>query len=159
MSESARPIARTSAPWIALLVIILLAACSAAGYFWWQLRAAATQPAAISLAPPPAPVLMVLETFTVNVANPDNDLDRVLYVGLTLRLPNEETRKTFNDYLPLVRSRLLLLLSRQQASELACPLGKQGLIDKIKQTLAEPLVAGQPPQVVDDVLFTAFILR
>ncbi|CAK8743671.1 hypothetical protein SODG_006807 [Sodalis praecaptivus] len=102
---------------------------------------------------------MVLETFTVNVANPDNDLDRVLYVGLTLRLPNEETRKTFNDYLPLVRSRLLLLLSRQQASELACPLGKQGLIDKIKQTLAEPLVAGQPPQVVDDVLFTAFILR
>ncbi|BAE75327.1 flagellar basal body-associated protein FliL [Sodalis glossinidius str. 'morsitans'] len=153
MSESARPIARTSAPWITPLVIVLIAASGAAGYFWWQLRAAATT----SLAPPPAPVFMVLETFTVNVANPDNDLDRVLYVGLTLRLPNEETRKTFNDYLPLVHSRLLL--SRQQAGELASPQGKQGLIDKIKQTLAEPLVAGQPPQVVDDVLFTAFILR
>ncbi|MDI5419105.1 flagellar basal body-associated protein FliL, partial [Salmonella enterica subsp. enterica serovar Kentucky] len=29
----------------------------------------------------------------------------------------------------------------------------------IKETLAAPLVAGQPKQVVTDVLYTAFILR
>ncbi len=64
-----------------------------------------------------------------------------------------------SDYLPEVRSRLLLLLSRQSAAALATEQGKQALVEQIKQALAPPLVKGQPPQVVDDVLFTAFILR
>ena len=36
---------------------------------------------------------------------------------------------------------------------------KQKLVDAIKQTLATPLVNGQPKQEVTDVLYTAFILR
>ena len=58
-----------------------------------------------------------------------------------------------------VRSRLLLLFSRQDASALATDVGKQKLVDAIKQTLATPLVNGQPKQEVTDVLYTAFILR
>lgn len=100
-----------------------------------------------------------MDTFTVNLVNPDNDPDRVLYVGFTLRLPDEDTRRRLNDYLPEVRSRLLLLLSRQSAAQLATEQGKQALVEQIKQALAPPLVKTQPPQVVSDVLFTAFILR
>jgi len=37
--------------------------------------------------------------------------------------------------------------------------GKQQLVDQIKQVLSEPLVSGQPRPVINDVLFTAFILR
>ena len=33
------------------------------------------------------------------------------------------------------------------------------LVQEIKQVLDVPLVKGQPPQVINDVLFTAFILR
>jgi flagellar FliL protein len=87
------------------------------------------------------------------------DADRVLYVGITLRLKDEATRARLNDYLPEVRSRLLLLFSRQDASALATDVGKQKLVDAIKQTLATPLVNGQPKQEVTDVLYTAFILR
>jgi len=83
----------------------------------------------------------------------------VLYVGFTLRLPDEDTRRRMNDYLPEVRSRLLLLLSRQSAAALATEQGKQALVEQIKQALTPPLVKGQPPQAVNDVLFTAFILR
>lgn len=36
---------------------------------------------------------MPLDTFTVNLVTPDNDPDRVLYIGLTLRLPDEATRR------------------------------------------------------------------
>jgi flagellar FliL protein len=64
--------------------------------------------------PPPAPVFFPLDTFTVNLG----DADRVLYVGITLRLKDEATRSRLNDYLPEVRSRLLLLFSRQDASTL-----------------------------------------
>ncbi|ECY5113817.1 flagellar basal body-associated protein FliL, partial [Salmonella enterica subsp. enterica serovar Typhimurium] len=74
-------------------------------------------------------------------------------------LKDEATRARLNEYLPEVRSRLLLLFSRQNAAELSTEAGKQKLIAAIKETLAAPLVAGQPKQVVTDVLYTAFILR
>lgn len=143
-----------------VLLIVTLIACSVAGYTVWRMmKTPADAAAAAKPEPPPAPVFFALDTFTVNLINPDNDPDRVLYVGFTLRLPDEESRRRMNDYLPEVRSRLLLLLSRQSASALANEQGKQALVAQIKQVLAPPLVQGQPQQVVTDVLFTAFILR
>ena len=85
--------------------------------------------------------------------------DRVLYIGITLRLKDEATRSRLSEYLPEVRSRLLLLFSRQDAAVLATEEGKKNLIAEIKTTLSTPLVAGQPKQDVTDVLYTAFILR
>lgn len=140
---------------VILLVLIALGASGAAGYSWWLMQ----QPAEAKQLPPPAPVFMPLDTFTVNLVTPDNNPDRVLYIGLTLRLPDEEVRRRLNDFLPEVRSRLLMLLSRQEASQLANEQGKQQLVAQIKDVLSPPLVAGQPKQVVSDVLFTAFILR
>lgn len=83
---------------------------------------------------------MPLDTFTVNLVTPDNNPDRVLYIGLTLRLPDESTRRQLNDFLPEVRSRLLMLLSRQEASQLANEQGKQRLVAQIKDVLSPPLV-------------------
>ena len=102
----------------------------------------------------PSPVFYALDTFTVNLG----DADRVLYIGITLRLKDEATRSRLSEYLPEVRSRLLLLFSRQDAAVLATE-GKKNLIAEIKTTLSTPLVAGQPKQDVTDVLYTAFILR
>ncbi|AVF34709.1 flagellar basal body-associated protein FliL [Rahnella sikkimica] len=146
-----------------LLLLITLGACGAAGYAWWMMHK--QQPANGSAAevkksePPAAPIFLALDTFTVNLQTPDNDPDRVLYIGLTLRLPDEQNRATLTEYLPEVRSRLLLLLSRQKTGDLANEAGKQQLVQEIKQVLDAPLVKGQPPQVINDVLFTAFILR
>ncbi|CAI0750296.1 flagellar basal body-associated protein FliL [Serratia rubidaea] len=162
MSQNTLPTAPKKRPLLViLLLLITVAACGAAGYSWWLLQqkdhggsAAAAKPQ-----PPAAPVFMPLDTFTVNLMTPDNDPDRVLYIGLTLRLPDEATRRQMNDFLPEVRSRLLMLLSRQEAAQLANEQGKQQLVAQIKQVLSPPLVNGQPKQVVSDVLFTAFILR
>jgi flagellar FliL protein len=162
MSQNSLPTAATKKRpiLVILLVLIALGACGAAGYSWWLMQHKNGQPAAEEKKqPPPAPVFMPLDTFTVNLVTPDNNLDRVLYIGLTLRLPDEETRRRLNDFLPEVRSRLLMLLSRQEASQLANEQGKQQLVAQIKDVLSPPLVTGQPKQVVSDVLFTAFILR
>ncbi|ALB63215.1 Flagellar biosynthesis protein FliL [Cronobacter condimenti 1330] len=141
--------------WIPLLVLITLAACATAGYSYWRMQQHGPSEAKAAPEPPPAPVFFALDTFTVNLG----DADRVLYVGITLRLKDDATRQRLSDYLPEVRSRLLLLFSRQDASQLATDEGKQKLVEAIKQTLSAPLVAGQPKQVVTDVLYTAFILR
>ncbi|RWR03918.1 flagellar basal body-associated protein FliL [[Pantoea] beijingensis] len=161
MSDNAQATGRKRSLMLPVLLLVTLAACSVAGYAIWKMtKGNADEKSALSVTPPPlAPVFFVLDTFTVNLVNEDNDPDRVLYVGFTLRLPDEETRRRMSDYLPEVRSRLLLLLSRQHAMTLANDQGKQALITAIKQALTAPLIAGQPPQVVNDVLFTAFILR
>lgn len=154
MTDSILNKGRKRSIWMPLLVLITLAACATAGYSYWRMN---QQPATnvAEPAPPPAPVFFALDTFTVNLG----DADRVLYVGITLRLQDDATRVRISEYLPEVRSRLLLLFSRQDANELATDDGKQKLVNAIKATLEAPLVEGQPKQVVTDVLYTAFILR
>ncbi|ANI31644.1 flagellar basal body-associated protein FliL [Yersinia entomophaga] len=156
MSDNTIPAKRKSSIWVILLVLIAVASAAGGGYSWWVLHN--SKPANVKPVPV-APVFMPLDTFTVNLITPDNNLDRVLYIGLTLRLPDENTRRALNDYLPEVRSRLLLLLSRQTAESLANEEGKQRLMAQIKTVLSPPMVKGQPNQVISDVLFTAFILR
>lgn len=159
MSQQVLPSARKQSKWRVALIVIVIAAGGAAGYFWWQHKLPGQMADTMAPAPAPVPVFLPLETFTVNLVNPTNDPDRVLYIGLTLRVPDDATRKQMTDFLPAVRSRLLLLLTRQDAATLAGDQGKQQLIEQIKVVLNEPLAAGQPRPVVNDVLFTAFILR
>ncbi|MDU6923553.1 flagellar basal body-associated protein FliL [Franconibacter helveticus 513] len=155
MTDSAITKSRKRSIWIPLLVLITLAACATAGYSYWRMQQQPASAAKAEPEPPPAPVFFALDTFTVNLG----DADRVLYIGVTLRLKDEASRQRINEYLPEVRSRLLLLFSRQDANTLATDEGKQKLVAAIKETLAPPLVTGQPQQVVTDVLYTAFILR
>jgi len=155
MTDSAINKKSKRAIWIPLLVLITLAACATAGYSYLRMQQQPSASVKAEPPPPPAPVFFALDTFTVNLG----DADRVLYIGITLRMKDEATRSRLNEYLPEVRSRLLLLFSRQNAATLATEEGKQQLITAIKETLATPLVVGQPKQVVTDVLYTAFILR
>ncbi len=155
MTDTAQTKGRKRSLWMPLLVLITLAACATAGYSYWRMQ---EQPAAAQASkpePPPAPVFFAMDTFTVNLG----DADRVLYIGITLRLKDDATRQRLSEFLPEVRSRLLLLFSRQDAAALATDEGKQKLVEAIKNTLAPPLVAGSSQQVVSDVLYTAFILR
>ena len=155
MTDTASKKGRRRTVWMPLLVLITLAACASAGYSYWRLQQQANAQQEQAPPPPAAPIFYALDTFTVNLG----DADRVLYIGVTLRLDKEETRQRLSQFLPEVRSRLLLLFSRQDANTLATEDGKLKLIEAIKSTLATPLVSGKQPQVVSDVLYTAFILR
>ncbi|WP_445497883.1 flagellar basal body-associated protein FliL [Photorhabdus sp. SF281] len=144
--------------WMILLVLITVVGSAIGGYSWWTLKQAKKSDSAASR-PIAVPVFMALEPFTVNLIDNEDHFDRVLYIGVTLRLANEKTRQRFHMYLPEVRSRMLLLLSRQKSADLAHDSGKQRLMTDIKQTLHPTLVPGEPDQVITDVLFTTFILR
>lgn len=84
MSDNTFPAKRKSSIWLILLVLVAIAASAGGGYSWWLLHKSKPTNTQIVAA---IPVFMPLETFTVNLITPDNNLDRVLYIGLTLRLP------------------------------------------------------------------------
>lgn len=104
------------------------------------------------------PIFMRIEPFTVNLAD-DRYGSRLLYTGLTLRVGNDLTQQILEDHMPQVRSRLLMLLSDKQASELTSPEGKEQLAQAIINRLNVPLTENQPPLDLREVLFTEFIVQ
>lgn len=142
-----------------LFALVALAGAGFGGYTWWTTQQD-TQTVSEDEKRPnmPQPIFMELEPFTVNLAGVDGP-DRVLYIHVTLRLANEKSRKQLHEYLPEVRSRLLLLLSEQKAKNIENHDGKLQLMKEIKQTLTPTLIPGDTDQDISDVLFTTFILR
>ncbi|WP_092519026.1 flagellar basal body-associated protein FliL [Xenorhabdus japonica] len=160
MSDYSYEHKRTNPIWMILLILIAVLGAAIGGYSWWVMSQSTNnstkqeQATAIDI-----PIFMTLEPFTVNLIDNEDHFDRVLYVGVTLRLSDQETRQRLHNYLPEVRSRMLLLLSRQKATALAKDDGKMHLMADIKQTLHPTLIPGEPDQEITDVLFTTFILR
>ncbi|HEE8950843.1 TPA: flagellar basal body-associated protein FliL [Providencia rettgeri] len=143
-----------------LLTLIALAGAGFGGYTWWTTQQG-TQTVNEEEKRPnmPQPIFMELEPFTVNLTGAADAPDRVLYIHVTLRLANEKSRKQLHEYLPEVRSRMLLLLSEQKAKNIETHEGKLQLMKDIKQTLTPTLIPGDTDQDISDVLFTTFILR
>lgn len=148
-----------------VLLIVALLACAAAGYAWMQLKSvqhgaqtAEDNGEQQKKKETPAPVFVPLESFTVSL-KPDADRDdRVLYIGVTLRVADAAAEKMVNLYLPEVRSRLLMLFSQQTATELNTLEGKEALRQKVKEALVKPF-AGQEVIAISDVYYNVFILR
>ncbi|MBD2821528.1 flagellar basal body-associated protein FliL [Xenorhabdus sp. 42] len=158
MSDYSYEHKRKNPIWMILLILIAVLGAAIGGYSWWEMNQLAND-STNKTKVIESPVFMALEPFTVNLIDNEEHFDRVLYIGVTLRLPYEKTRQRFNDYLPEVRSRMLLLLSRQSAVALAKDDGKMSLVAEIKQTLFPTLIPGESDQEITDVLFTTFILR
>ncbi|ELP5717492.1 flagellar basal body-associated protein FliL (plasmid) [Enterobacter asburiae] len=105
-----------------------------------------------------SPIYIPLDTFTVSLNPTDKDVDRVLYIGLTLRVRDNQSRELVQQLLPEIRSRLLILFSRQTAENLTSDNGKQRLLEIIKQEI-NIMQGDNQSMIVTDVLFNAFILR
>ncbi|WP_369311698.1 flagellar basal body-associated protein FliL [Providencia rettgeri] len=144
---------------LVLFALVALAGAGFGGYTWWTTQQNAQTVSEEEKRPNmPQPIFMELEPFTVNLAGVEGP-DRVLYIHVTLRLANEKSRKQLHEYLPEVRSRLLLLLSEQKSKNIETHDGKLQLMKEIKQTLTPTLIPGDTDQDISDVLFTTFILR
>lgn len=105
-----------------------------------------------------APIYVKIEPFTVNLQG-DLYASRLLYMGLSLQVGNDDTREFLQENMPQVRSRLLVLNSAQDPQALATAEGKEKLAADIIARLSEPMAAGQPELQIDDVLFTEFIVQ
>lgn len=149
-----------------ILLLIILGLCGASGYLYFQLSGMKSAPqektadvaARPEATPAQPPIYYPLDTFTVSLKPGKDNVDRVLYIGLTLRLKDEKSKALIQQFLPEIRSRLLLLFSQQTSEDMATESGKLELINQIMKVTGLPL-NNQHSIAVNDVLFNAFILR
>lgn len=107
--------------------------------------------------PIPNPIFYELAPFTVTVENEVSE--RILHVGLTLRLADEQSRQRLDSYLPEVRSRVLLELAKLTPDDLKGSQGRVNLAASIVTALNRPFTPMPVGQYVTDVLFTTFVVQ
>lgn len=148
-----------------LILLILIGMCAGGAYAYMEINKLKTQVANGNEGKTPAaaveqaePVYLDLDTFTVSLKPDAQESDRILYIGLTLKIKDTATKAILEKHLPEVRSKLLVLFSQQTAAELVDDKAKETLALKVKDAVNASL-AGQPQPMVTNVLFNAFILR
>jgi len=105
----------------------------------------------------PEPIFYELAPFTVTV---ENDVsERILHIGMTLRLADDASRERLERYMPEVRNRVLLELSRLTPDGLKGTQGRTDLAAAIITALNRPFAPLPVGQYVTDVLFTTFVVQ
>ena len=97
------------------------------------------------------------ETFTVNLL-PDPD-DKFLQLDLTVEVKGAELAEKFKTQMPVLRNRVLLLLTSKKATDISTPEGKTQLSQELLAELKKPLTASGKPLKVTQVLFTSFVIQ
>jgi flagellar FliL protein len=149
---------------IIIIVVALVIVAGAAGGAFMFLHSSSNEPAGdgkkkeAKAEPAKAPVFVTLDPFTVNLQN-ESGTDQFLQVALTLQVPNAEQEEKIKNFMPQVRSRLLLLLSSKKASELTNVEGKKKLTEDIIATVNQPFAEKGEPQGVSAVFFTSFVIQ
>jgi flagellar protein FliL len=114
-------------------------------------------PVAAAVAPPTNPVFVSLEPFTVNLRV--GGQGRFLHVGITLKVGDPKAQALIVQYLPEVRSRVLMLLSDRPSETLVSPTDKAKLAEEIQTALNKPFAPNLPSLQISSVVFTAFVLQ
>lgn len=145
--------------WVMIILVVLSSAGAAAAiYLVLDQRGGEEGDEALQVVERVPPVFSRIDPFTVNLAD-DRYGSRLLYTGITLRVGNEQSKAIIEEHMPQVRSRLLILLSGKQASELTSVEGKEALAQSVINRLSVPLTENQPPLDLREVLFTDFIVQ
>ena len=83
------------------------------------------------------PTFLPMENMVVNLADPGGE--RFAQVGITLELRDAKTAEMVKQYMPSIRSGVLLLLSQRHSDELLTREGKEKLATDIAREVAKPL--------------------
>lgn len=127
---------------LAALVVALLAAAAGVAYVVSQRQALDENGEEIEAAehskePVPAPTFLPLDTMVVNLADPGGE--RFAQIGVTLELADAKTAERVKQFMPSIRSGMLLLISQKTADELLSREGKDKLAHDILREVSRPL--------------------
>jgi len=126
---------------IKLAVIGLLVCAVAGGGAWWYLgRKGGDETKEAKHEPVKPPVFYPLEQFTVNLLLVDNP--QFLQTGITLKVASEAVVEELKLHTPVVRDRILMLMSSRKAAELLTVEGKRQLGEDIVNSLNQIFGAG-----------------
>ena len=147
---------------LVLILLLLLGGGGGGGWWWWKNKNAKASkdgkeaPAAAEVKKKHPPQFVPLESFTVNLQDKVNE--HYLQVAMVLEVENSATGDSIKLYMPLIRNRVLLLLSSQLSEGISTLEGKQKLAAAILVQVREPLPADLK-KGVEGVHFSAFVIQ
>ncbi|MDQ6620911.1 MAG: flagellar basal body-associated protein FliL [Pseudomonadota bacterium] len=139
---------------IGIAVLILMAAGGAA---WHFLHAPANAASPAEAKPAGKPLFVTLEPFTVNLAEESGD--HYLQVGIVYQVDDDKVADNMKLHMPIVRNRLLLLLSAKHPSDLTSADGKRKLVDELVLAARESLPGSTPEKGVSSALLGSFVIQ
>lgn len=140
---------------LVVVVLLVLAGAGGGGAWWWLNRDAGTAQANAPTSRPP--VFMNLEPFTVNLLGEDGE--RYLQTSIVFQVADEKAMETMKAYLPVIRNRILLLLSSKRPSDLASPAGKAKLVEEVTGAVRESIPGTTPERGIVQAYLGAFVIQ
>lgn len=143
---------------IIVAAVLVLAIGGGAAFFLLKKNAAAEDEEGADSAAPKAaasahdkhkapPVYLPMDNMVVNLADPGGE--RVAQVGVTLEVLDAESATAVKNYMPTIRSGVLLLISKRTAEELLSAEGKEKLAHDILRETSLPFGGGEEEEEED----------
>jgi len=159
--EEVPPKPRRSRSKLVVLMIVVLLCGSGGGWWWWKEHQGADQKSAKKTVEPKKPPQFVnIDQFVVNLHG--DSVDHYLQTAMVLSVSNNEAADAIKVHMPIIRNRILLLLSNKNVQEFSEPGAKEKLAAEIRSETRLSLPAskdGDPNKGVEDVLFSAFVIQ
>ena len=100
-------------------------------------------------------MLAKVEAIVVNLNEPTT---HYLQIEMTLKLAKPDVAEKIKLYMPVIRHKLILLLSSKNTSQLESIEGKRKLVEESKRAINQALELSEK-EGVTDVLFNSFIIQ
>lgn len=139
-----------------IVVLLLLLAGGGGGAAWWFLGHSSA-PTEAKAAPVKPPLFHALDPFTVNLVEENGD--HYLQVSVVYQVTDDKAIEGVKTYLPVIRSRILLLLSAKRPSELATADGKQKLVAELVAAARESIPGTTPERGISGAFLGAFVIQ
>ncbi|WP_432727127.1 flagellar basal body-associated protein FliL [Variovorax sp. W6] len=140
-----------------VVAVGLLAAAGAAAYVFLPRFMGAPATAEAKPAAPEKPIFVMLDPLTVNLQAEGRS--RFLQIGMALRVRDEQAKARIVEFMPELRSRLLVQLSNRPPESLVTPEDKARLAEEIRAALNAPLTPDTPELGVSSVSFNIFVVQ
>lgn len=161
---------KSKLPLIIILAVVIIAAGAGTWFFVFSDDPAAAPPAAeagtASAAPAATPgnasvgsalYVAMPRPFTFNV--PGSGRDRLVEIKVQLMVRGADNEETAKMHIPLIEGTLLQVFSASSADDLVTEAGKVALREKSVTKVQEVLKDIAGAQVVEQVLFTGFVMQ
>jgi flagellar FliL protein len=154
-SEAPAPAKPAGKGKLILILSLVLGAAASGGGVWFYMKSQASHTADAEVKKKPAPVFLPLDNFTVNLA----DREHYLQVGVTFEVHTAHDADAMKLNMPIIRSKILLLLASKNANELASPEGKATLMGELVAQAKEAVPDPAIQEGIETVHFSAFVIQ
>jgi flagellar FliL protein len=103
------------------------------------------------------PVFVNLDPFTVNLASEGGD--RFLQTTIVLQVADDKVVEQVKRYMPVLRNRILMLLSSKKPSELETSDGKLKLIAELVAATRESIPGPGETHGINNALLSSFVIQ